>query len=385
MDELVLEVPSLPPIDTPLLPEIKMSELCHINRDDVARESSLERNALATAAQAERLALENLNKIDSDTGSVDETVQRFGFANLNATGKEGSEGRETTEQFGFQNLGATQHASDLNVTASDAARSASEAYGYRNVVATKDAEKEVLEAICSSSAGLSAAAREILMSQSGGFKDVLLQAAQNTAALQMSMCSDTKDILLQAAGDTASIKSQSANEFKDVLLQAAGNTASVRADLAHGVKDIQLQACSDTDDINSQSANQFKDSLLQAAAIAKDAAVDAAVNASAVALQNTLNAKDAEISRTINAKDAALAAAVNFEKLFGQADRNTAALQASIAECCCEQKELVIERTGHTDALIRALDEGRVKDQLQEARLKILALENKIPFVTVAA
>jgi hypothetical protein len=71
--------------------------------------------------------------------------------------------------------------------------------------------------------------------------------------------------------------------------------------------------------------------------------------------------------------------------LYGQADRNTAALQAALAECCCEQKELVIERTGHTDALIRALDEGRVKEELLAARFKILALENKIPTVAVAA
>jgi hypothetical protein len=31
------------------------------------------------------------------------------------------------------------------------------------------------------------------------------------------------------------------------------------------------------------------------------------------------------------------------------------------------------------------LDEGRVKEELMEARFKILALENKIPTVAVAA
>jgi hypothetical protein len=327
MDESIPEVvpevqPVVPAQDNMinlLITENKMTESCHINRDDVARESSLERNALAGSAQAERLGLENLNKIDADTQNVDETVQRFGFANLNATRSEGGEGRAETERFGFK-----------NIEGSEAARHSSETYGYRNVVATKDAEKEVLEAICGSTAGLSAQAREILMSQTGGFKDVLLQAAQNTAALQMSMCEDSKQILLQACENTDAIKSQSSEQFKDVLLQSASN-------------------------------------------------------ASAVALQNALNAKDAEISRTINAKDAALSAAINYERLFAQGDRNAAALQASIAECCCEQKELVIERTGHTDALIRSLDEGRVKEQLLEARFKILALENKIPTVTVAA
>jgi hypothetical protein len=385
MDETLPVEPVIEQIGLLNLMEKKMTDTCVINQNDVARETSLERNAIAQSAQAERLGLENLNATQQEGSEGRDTTEQFGFQNLNSVQSEGSQNRDTTEQFGFQNLGATQHASDLNVTASQAAQDAAQTYGYRNVVATKDAEKEILETICESTAGLSAAAREILMSQSGGFKDVLLQSAQNTDALQMSMCSNTKDILLQAAGNTASIKTQSANEFKDVLLQAAGNTANVRSDLANGVKDIQLQACSDTDAINSQSASQFKDSLLQAAAIAKDAAVAACVNAAAVALQNTLNAKDAEISAVSNAKDAALTAAVNFEKLYAQGDRNTAALQSSIAECCCENKALLIERTDHTDALIRALDEGRVKEELLAARFKILALENKIPTVAVAA
>jgi hypothetical protein len=323
----------------------------------------IERNSLSQSAQAERLGLETMNKVDADTSDVDKTVQRFGFANLDATRGEGAEGRDTTEQFGFQELNSIERHGDAavaqtvasaadtrseverfgfkNIQGSEAARAASETYGYRGVVATKDAEKEVLEAICASSAGLSAAAREILLQVAGGTKDVLMHAAQDTAALQMSMCADTKEILLQAASDTASIKSQSASEFKDGLLQAAS--------------------------------------------IAQAQAVDSAKNAAAVALQNALNAKDAEITAVGFAKDAALAAAVNYEKLFGQADRNTAALQASIAECCCENKSLIRETSGHTDALIRALDEGRVKEELLAARFKILALENKIPHVAVAA
>jgi hypothetical protein len=384
-------------------------------------DTNIQADFLSNAAQEERLALEIMNKVDSDAQSVSDTVERFGFANINATREEGSEGREetskfgimnrdatdrdaimnrdaierasmagesttlasgvqvgdTVEKFGFQNLNAIARSSDLGVAAARAAQSTAEGYGVAGIGATKDAEKDVLGAICDSSAGLSAAAREILLSQSGGFRDVLLQSAQNTSALQMSMCADTKDILLQAAGDTASIKSQSASEFKDVLLQAAGNTASIRSDLASDVKDIQMQACEDTDNIKSQAASQFKDLLLQNAAIAKDDAIAAA-----------LNAKDAEISRVSNAKDAALAAAVNFERLYGQADRNTASVQATamdnasklaaqIAECCCENQKLVIEKTAQTDMLIRQLDEGRVKEALSDAKLEIFALKSR--------
>ena len=95
---------------------------------------------------------------------------------------------------------------------------------------------------------------------------------------------------------------------KDILLQAANNTASIKEALCDDVKDLLLQGCSNTEKVMSQSANQFKDLLLQNAEIAKDAAVAAA-----------LNAKDAELSRTVFAKDAAMIAAVNFEKLAAQA------------------------------------------------------------------
>jgi hypothetical protein len=139
---------------------------------------------------------------------------------------------------------------------------------------------------------------------------------------------------------------------KDILLQAATNTASIKEALCDDVKDLLLQGCNNTEKVMSQSANQFKDLLLQNADIAKDAAVAAA-----------LNAKDAEISRTINAKDAALAAAVNYERLSAQGDKNTCAIQAAIAECCCEQKELV-----------RELDKDRIRDELAKTREELIAL-----------
>ncbi len=264
--------------------------------------NAINNGTMHTADVSERLALEELNKIDADTQNVAETVERFGFANLNATSR----------------------ASDVGIAATDDARRTSEEYGYRGVVATKDSEKDVLGAICDSSLGLSAFARDILLQVSGGTKDVLVQAAQNTASILLSSAKDTKELMLQACHDTDSIKSQSSEQFRDVLLQASGN-------------------------------------------------------ASAVALQNTLNAKDAAITAVSFAKDAALRAAVDYERIAAQGDRNTAALQASIAECCCEPRELVRETSCRTDSLIREMDDKRVKDELMEARFKILALENRIP------
>jgi len=70
-------------------------------------------------------------------------------------------------------------------------------------------------------------------------------------------------------------------------------------------------------------------------------------------------------------------------------DRNTAAIQMSaecnkselarqIAECCCENKALILESAGKTDALIRSLDSERTREALSDAKLKILSLENRI-------
>jgi len=53
---------------------------------------------------------------------------------------------------------------------------------------------------------------------------------------------------------------------------------------------------------------------------------------------------------------------------------NTAAIQAAIAECCCESKALIIEKANGTDALIRQIEDARVRDLLADAKAEIAAL-----------
>ena len=57
------------------------------------------------------------------------------------------------------------------------------------------------------------------------------------------------------------------------------------------------------------------------------------------------------------------------------AANNTAAIQASIAECCCSTKSLIIEKSSATDALIRQLDADNAKQQLQDAKNELLAIK----------
>lgn len=53
---------------------------------------------------------------------------------------------------------------------------------------------------------------------------------------------------------------------------------------------------------------------------------------------------------------------------------NTAALQASIAECCCEVKELIREDGGKTRELVAANEAARIRDDLALVREENLFL-----------
>ncbi|MFA5825502.1 MAG: hypothetical protein WC825_05965 [Gallionellaceae bacterium] len=83
-----------------------------------------------------------------------------------------------------------------------------------------------------------------------------------------------------------------------------------------------------------------------------------------------------------NAKSAELAIAgvqLEMSRLAAQAAltaaTNTAALQAAIAECCCDTKALIIEKANATDALIRQLDADNTKLALQDAKNELLAIK----------
>lgn len=93
------------------------------------------------------------------------------------------------------------------------------------------------------------------------------------------------------------------------------------------------------------------------------------------------NHKDLILQNCENAKDAALAA----RDLMHQADKNTAAIQLEayrhkeelarqIAECCCEQKALTIEKAAQTQDLIRDSEKDRLKDERDKLREELIAL-----------
>jgi hypothetical protein len=54
---------------------------------------------------------------------------------------------------------------------------------------------------------------------------------------------------------------------------------------------------------------------------------------------------------------------------------NTAAIQASIAACCCETKALIIEKAGATDALIRELRMQDQAIQINDLKMQLIAAQ----------
>lgn len=124
------------------------------------------------------------------------------------------------------------------------------------------------------------------------------------------------------------------------------------AGMSENVKDILLKSCADTASIKDQSANQFKDILLQ----------------------NAENAKDAAVTACTNVKDLIILGDKHYAQIQIEALRNKEDLARQIAECCCENKALLLETSHQTQDVIRKLDEQRVRDELARTREELIAL-----------
>jgi len=71
-------------------------------------------------------------------------------------------------------------------------------------------------------------------------------------------------------------------------------------------------------------------------------------------------------------------------ELQRQADQIAACAAKERAMNTCELKELILERSHHTDQLLRKLDEERVKQELTDAKQEILALRLGVGVSTTA-
>jgi len=321
----------------------------HLDQNAEANNASRERQYISSQQNADANANNLGSSVSRTSDKTQSEVESFGFQNLNATRGEGVETRSEVETFGFKNLGETQAASNRNESATEkfglynADKVGS--YGLTNLLATKDSEK-----------------------------DMLLQASQNAAAAAIAACGNTSSIKENDNSNAKEIVLQAANQAAIAGLQAANNTSAIQDKVASGVCAIEVQAANNRAAIELDAAKNAAASVLQATLNAKDAEITAVtnakdsiinanLNASNILSQMAINAKESMLTATINAKDAALTAAMN-----------TAALQAKIAECCCENKALIIETSNRTDLLIQKLDDQRNRDALQREHEELVAL-----------
>lgn len=118
-------------------------------------------------------------------------------------------------------------------------------------------------------------------------------------------------------------------------------------------KDIMMQACENVKDVLMSQMQGFK-----------EVEVQAANNKACLELQAAKNTADLQMTATINAKDAAMTACINKSDLEKQ-----------IAECCCENKTMILEQTNQIEKLMLKLDETRVRDELQKTRTELEILK----------
>lgn len=237
-------------------------------RIGLSAEATAQRLGLAGIGSTERNGYEGRSTTDRQGDANRATTERLGLANLEQTAREGYETRETVNKFGLYNSSTTQRVADRLEDRIErlALHNADKMdfYGLKNFEATKDALKDSLLQACGNT-------DRIVCNDNANAKEIIMQAANNTSALQMKLCA----LELQQAKDTAAIQ-----------LEAAKNTAKIELDAARHAADLARQ----------------------------------------------------------------------------------------IAECCCENKSLIIEKANHTDELIRKLDEQRVRDQLQRTHEELVAL-----------
>lgn len=286
---------------------------------------------------------------------------------LNAVNANGTNGVQTTENIGLaadataQRIGLAAEASAQRVgLAADATAQRigieASATAQRLAVAELDAIGKVQDEVCDSSrsivndihrtdnhlsgviernslynAGVTERSSDKTQDEVEKFGLRELEAIHGAEKyLYAGMSQNAKDILLF-----------NASEFERVKLQAAADTAMIKQQQYDDTKQLLLQNCGDTASIKAEMGAHFKDLLLQAAE----------------------NAKDAALTACINSKDAVILA-----------DRHAAEIARQVAECCCENKALILETSHKTEDLVRKLDEQRVRDELAKTREELIAL-----------
>lgn len=204
--------------DAPLITDMGLAEIDNTTKVGYHNSAEIHRTANHAAATAERLGLAELQAIDRGTNyaaaeinrtgdNLSADLQRMGLTGLSALERNADRLQASIERHGFNNADKTSF------------------YGTKNFEATKDAEfalrKDILQGNC-----------DIKDKIASNFRDSLLQAANNTAALQSHLTVGFKDGVIEAEKIAAAAQLAMATNTAALQATAAANAAAAAMQLA---------------------------------------------------------------------------------------------------------------------------------------------------------
>ena len=357
-----------------------------------ALSANIDRSVLAAMSQTDKYGLANLNAITSSSAGINDNVTRSGFSGVAAThdtgDKLGSQANTIAwNQAALHNQGfaesraQVERVNDAQTANSDRASkylagSISDSFGrlsaqgengfYRTAQAVGAVDKQVVQSqiglMQSTGAGFAESIKagtdsfaRLSAQADNGFARQLTASMENGRQIVQSEMGVTRavgtgftDVAANAAANYARLSEQNC-QTKEVVAaygnRASDQTASLLATMSAQHAGITRDVGSAADRLGLQAATQYGSLQLEASK-----------NTAALQLQAALNAKESLLE---NSKWFALA-----EKT---AMVNKCDLEAKMAACCCEIKEVVVGSANATQALIQAESNTRVRDALSAA------------------
>lgn len=203
------------------------------NQNGLEARTSIERNGAEIRDNTDRNGAEGRSVTERNAHEARQLVREEGHESRDVSRKEGHETREDVERFGF-------HLADKL-----------DRFGLKNLDATKDALKDILLQNCHNT-------DKIICNDNANAKEIVLQAANNAAAINAKLC----HMELSQAKDTAAIQLEAAKNFGALQLQASQNKCAIELDAAKHAAILAAQlaeCCCEQKELTRQQAGETRD------------------------------------------------------------------------------------------------------------------------------
>ncbi len=257
----------------------------------------------------------------------------------------------------------------------------------------------------------------------GGFRDTIRAAQDAGSAVQSDLCGGFRDVIRA----TQSIQSDLCSGFRDGTKATQDAASRIQSDLCSGFRDGQKslhdaeariigELCDTGRTIervggDNKLTTERNGGETRAAVERNGGETRAVVERDGCATRAVVRETTCDIEKSLRDgfgvarvdsvsgfKDALRDAErihhqtlLNQEKIAAAAQltafQNQAALSKQLAECCCEQKELIRAQADETRSLVRQLDNDRTARELQDTKneLAMLRLRSTLPPAPVAS